>query len=235
MSLQPNTKYQKFEAVTMNRVDIKNAPYNPRVIDQSARKKLKDKIKSKVGLIETLVWNKRTGNLVSGHQRLSILDELEGKKDYSLTIAAIDVDVPTEKEINAFVNNPGAQGNYDLGLLEKMLMDSSVSFEDMGFDKLDIDLMFDGKFTLPGTENLFDDKKEKAKPDIEKINKMKEDRKHYKEKSNEKNDTEFYTVIVFQTRNESESFLKALGLPITDRYVDGHKFADLVGVQLDKS
>lgn len=236
MSLPPITKYQKFEAITINREQIKNAPYNPRIIDQSARKKLKNKIKSeKVGLVETLVWNKRTGNLVSGHQRISILDELEGKKEYSLTIAVIDVDENTEKEINAFVNNPGAQGNYDSGLLEKMLMDSSVSFENMGFDKLDIDLMFDGNLTLPGTENLFDDNKEKAKPDIEKINKMKDDRKKYKEKANEKNDSEFYTIIVFQNRKESESFLKGLGLPITARYVDGHRFAELVGVQLDKS
>lgn len=236
MSLQPITKHQKFEAVTINRVDIKNASYNPRIIDQSARKKLKDKIKSKdVGLIETLVWNKRTGNLVSGHQRISILDELEGKKDYSLTVAVIDVDEPTEKEINVFMNNQAAQGNYDSGLLEQLLKDSSVNFADMGFDKLDIDLMFDGGLELPGIENLFDDNKEKAKPDIEKINKMRDDRKKYKEKSNLKNDTEFYTVIVFQTRKESESFLNALGLPITERYVDGHKFASLVGVGFDKS
>lgn len=235
MSLQPITKYQKFEAVTINRAEIKNALYNPRTIDQSARKKLKDKIKSKVGLIETLVWNKRTGNLVSGHQRISILDELEGKKDYSLSVAVIDVDGKTEKEINVFMNNSAAQGNYDTGLLEVLFKDSSVDFENMGFDKLDIDMMFDGRVTLPGMENLFDDKKEKAKTDIEKINKMKECRKKYKERVTEENDSEFYTVIVFQTRKESEGFLKKIGLPIDARYVDGHKFADLVGVRFDKS
>ncbi len=238
MSLQTITKYQKFEAITINRDQIKNASYNPRMIDQSARKKLKEKIKdSKVGLIETLVWNKKTGNLVSGHQRLSILDDLEGKKDYALTVAVINVDEKTEKEINVFMNNPSAQGNYDLDMLGNLMKEIEGDYENMGFDKLDIDVMFDGKTELPDvqSENIFDDKKDKAKADVESINRMKERRKEYKDKKNEENDPEFYTVIVFQSRKECDKFLKALKLPVDSRYVDGRKFADLVGVQLDKN
>ena len=73
---QKISRFQKFESQDIGREQIQNAPYNPRYIDTAARNKLKEKIK-KVGLVETLVWNKQTGNLVSGHQRLSILDELE--------------------------------------------------------------------------------------------------------------------------------------------------------------
>lgn len=39
-----------------------------------------------------LVWNRRTGILVSGHQRLKALDALEGTEDYELTVSVIDVD-----------------------------------------------------------------------------------------------------------------------------------------------
>src|SRR5690606_22852641 len=71
------SKYQKFVAVTIGRQEIKNAPYNPRVITDEEKKNLRRLIK-KHGIVETLVWNIRTGNLVGGHQRLNILDALEG-------------------------------------------------------------------------------------------------------------------------------------------------------------
>lgn len=223
------TKFQKFEAVTIHRSELKNAPYNPRIIDASARKKLKDKIK-KVGLVETLVWNKRTGNLVSGHQRLSILDDLEGKQDYNITVAVINVDDKTEKELNVSLNNQGMMGNYDLDQLGGLLKE--CSYEEMGFDKLDIDLMYDGSL-----DGLFSDKKDKAASDIKDIESMKERRKEYKEKAQKKNDPEYYLMVVFQSSEECSNFLKEMKLPVDERYVDGRKFARLVGVgdRLDKN
>jgi len=59
------SKYQKFEAVTIHRSEIKNADYNPRKIADHAQKGLRKSLKQN-GLVETLVWNKRTGNLVGG-------------------------------------------------------------------------------------------------------------------------------------------------------------------------
>ncbi len=78
---------QKFVSERIHRSKIKNAPYNPRSIDDHARKKLHHNLKKK-GLLDALVWNKRTGNLVSGHQRLSILDDLSATgDDYTLDFA----------------------------------------------------------------------------------------------------------------------------------------------------
>ena len=37
-----HSKYQKFTVETINRADIKNAPYNPRIHDKEAQKRLKD-------------------------------------------------------------------------------------------------------------------------------------------------------------------------------------------------
>src|SRR4051812_18566168 len=90
------SKYQRFTTERVHRRDLKNAPYNPRKIDEHARKKLKAIVK-RDGLIQTLTWNKRTGNLVGGHQRISLIDELEGTDDYFLDVAAIDVDLKKEK------------------------------------------------------------------------------------------------------------------------------------------
>ena len=85
------SKYQNFEVKTISRSEIKNAEYNPRVMDDNAKKRLKAALK-KHGLVSALTWNKRTGNLVGGHQRLEQLDSLENDKNYSLTVCVIDVD-----------------------------------------------------------------------------------------------------------------------------------------------
>ena len=96
------------------------------------------------GLVTPLVWNKRTGVLVSGHQRLTAADKIYRKKDYDVPVAIIDVDEKTEKELNVQLNNPSMQGSWDLGALAD-LRDDGISFEDMGFNPADIDFMFDGE------------------------------------------------------------------------------------------
>ena len=85
------SKYQAYETDTISRDMIKNAPYNPRIMDEGAKKRLKRNI-AKHGLVSALTWNKRTGNLVGGHQRLEQLDALEKSKDYELTVCVVDVD-----------------------------------------------------------------------------------------------------------------------------------------------
>lgn len=54
---------------------VRHAPYNPR-LDLKPGDPEYDKLAKVIGefdLVEPLVWNKRTGNLVGGHQRLKIL------------------------------------------------------------------------------------------------------------------------------------------------------------------
>lgn len=138
-----NSKYQKFTIQTINRADIKNAEYNPRIMDKEAKKRLKAGLK-KHGLVSTLTWNKRTGNLVGGHQRLEQLDALEKNKDYSLDVCVIDVDEAEEAVLNVQLNNPSMQGDWDLDKLALITEDYGVGFEEMGFTPLDVDLMFDG-------------------------------------------------------------------------------------------
>ena len=85
------SKYQAYDTETINRSEIKNAPYNPRIMDEKAKKRLRANIQ-KHGLVAALTWNKRTGNLVGGHQRLEQLDSLEKNKDSELTVCVVDVD-----------------------------------------------------------------------------------------------------------------------------------------------
>lgn len=120
------------------------AAYNPRTIDASSRKRLRDSIK-RDGLVETLVWNRQTGTLVSGHQRLSVLDELEGGQDYEIEVAVIDVSPTRERELNVRLNNEQLTGSFDLEKLQEMV----AGVEDINLDALG--------FSPGDTRDLFPD------------------------------------------------------------------------------
>ena len=132
------SRYQKYETETISRGQIKNAPYNPRLMDEKSKKALKKNIAAH-GLVSALTWNRRTGNLVGGHQRLEQLDALEK------TVCVGDVDEREEATLNVQLNNPSMQGDWDLDKLANMADEFDLNFEnDLGFTKEDVDFMFDG-------------------------------------------------------------------------------------------
>ena len=136
------SKYQKFEVEVISRGEIHGADYNPRVISEDARKRLK-RMLAKHGLVQPLVWNRRTGNLVSGHQRLSQLDQLERSQDYDLQVSVVDVDEREEKILNVQLNNPSMQGDWDMDKLNGLAGENGIDPEEFGFSSGDISVMFD--------------------------------------------------------------------------------------------
>lgn len=213
------SKFQKFEALEIKREQIKNAPYNPREISDESAKELRKALK-KFGLVETLVWNKRTGNLVGGHQRLAQLDALEGSNKYSLTISVIDVDLKSEKEINLLLNNPNLQGTYDQDALAKLV--GEIDFKNAGFTEADLDVL-----------GINVDLKEIEKAEIqdsrtvaEKIQAIKDVKKASKEKS--RTQTEEYIVVTFSDPEARVKLLDLFDLSPDDRYIKGETLLSLV-------
>ena len=186
------SKYQKFETATINRGQIKNAEYNPRKISDSAKKKLKDNIK-RVGLLDTIVVNKNTMNIVSGHQRISILDSLERKKDYNLTVAMIDLSEKEEKEQNIFFNNTKVQGEFDTDILASMLSD--IDFECAGLDINDVGIL-GVEVDLPSIEEPSEADKEVMKLNNEIYDNKREMRKAVMNHSQTKNEESVDTFVV---------------------------------------
>ena len=77
----------------MARSLLRAAPYNPRKIHPESQRRLK-KALTRLGMLAPVTWNRRSGNLVGGHQRLKLLDELaDGATDYELTVAVVDLPV----------------------------------------------------------------------------------------------------------------------------------------------
>ncbi|MGN1456939.1 MAG: hypothetical protein ACI4XP_03165 [Acutalibacteraceae bacterium] len=216
-----NSKYQKFHIETINRADIKNAEYNPRIMDKEAKKRLKEGLK-KHGLVSTLTWNKRTGNLVGGHQRLEQLDALEKNKDYSLDVCVIDVDEKEEAILNVQLNNPSMQGEWDLDKLAGITEQFDVNFDDMGFTKLDVDFMFDGDERF--SEMFETPEAEEVKQGLEEV---KEARAAGKERMQDKNNINFYAVLVFEDEQQKADFYKKINVPVFEEYLTVDKIMRL--------
>jgi ParB-like chromosome segregation protein Spo0J len=210
------------------RSSIKGAEYNPRQIDPSARKKLEANLRKR-GMVQPPVWNRRTGNLVGGHQRLEILDQLEGNDSYELDVAAIDVSPEQEKELNVFLNNSAAQGTWDLEKLGAMVQCEGVDLEQLGFDATELQFLLPDIRTI---ETAAFTNNDPAKADVETIRKMKESKKAYREGAGEANSSEFYFVVVFGTSEDLARFMRAAKIPVGERFVDGRKFAELLSLEL---
>lgn len=212
------TNLQKFEMKTLKRSEIREHPKNPRQIDKKAQKNLHDKM-GEIGLLQPLIVNERTGYLLGGHQRLTVMDKHEkykdGKNDYLLDVSVVDLPEKEELEMLVFLNNPSAQGTWQTDLLAEINLDLGVSFDAMGFDKLDVDLIFDGDSRFA---NLFEDDPQvkEAKSSLEEI---KAHRQESMERLKEENSAEFYFVVVCRDESEKRQLLKQMHIPAHETYI----------------
>jgi hypothetical protein len=167
---------------------------------------------SKHGLVETLVWNKRTGNIIGGHQRVAAMDALEGSNNYLLDVAQVDVDEKVEKELNIALNNPESQGEWDIEKLEAMFKVDKLDFEATGFDTADIYQMF-GESPLVAQPQVIQELAEQYR-------KLRQKHQELAKGIGGRDDPNFYLVVVFPSGDDRKSLTDALGLP-DNRFVDG--------------
>jgi len=134
---------------------INPAVYNPRK-DLKPGDPEYEKLKKSLAefdLVEPLIWNKRTGNLVGGHQRLKILQE---RGDTEVEVSVVDLPDKKEKALNLALNK--ISGEWDFPKLKDLLEEldtGDFDIEITGFDDKEIeDLMT--QFHVP-EEGLTDD------------------------------------------------------------------------------
>lgn len=208
------SKYQNYDTEIITRDMIKNAEYNPRLMDEEAKKRLRKNI-AKHGLVSALTWNKRTGNLVGGHQRLEQLDALEKSKDYELTVCVVDVDEREEAALNVQLNNPSMQGDWDYDKLAMMSEEFDLDLkDDLGFTETDIDLMFEGDDRF---SQLFESK------EVEDLRGAVQNVKNTKaaslERMKEKDCIDWFVVVVFDNQEKKTEFLKEISIPKYEQYI----------------
>jgi len=118
------------------------APYNPRK-DLKPGDKEYEKLKRSIdefGYVEPIIWNKQTGNVVGGHQRLKIL-KAQGIDEIECVI--VDLTPAKEKALNIALNK--ISGDWDLEKLEDIFKDLQTLDFDLsltGFDDIEINKLF---------------------------------------------------------------------------------------------
>jgi DNA modification methylase len=111
------------------------APYNPRTITEEAAKGLRASIR-RFGLVQPIVWNRRTSRVVGGHQRIGALQAL-GKTEAQVVV--VDLPETEEKALNVTLNNPAIGGEFtdDLqAILAELSANPEIEFEELQLDAL---------------------------------------------------------------------------------------------------
>lgn len=244
------SKYFTGEVVEVQRSAVHFASYNPRVIDEEEKRQLKRSIK-KLGVVGGLVLNKRTMTIVSGHQKIKILDELQKydpkthANDYKLRFEVIDVDLKTEKEANILFNNPNAQGTWDRDKLADMVAKKEIDYKEAGLTEADLSLMgMDLDFKTEEEGKLADSLAELTKEADEenaaereqrqmqrqaeraaKVQHMKEVKAEVKaasEKAAGKMDA--YVMLSFDSMENKNAFMQRFGYSVDDKFIKGEDF-----------
>jgi DNA modification methylase len=119
--------------------DLVPADYNPRNISERALAGLSESVR-RFGLVQPIIVNERTGNVVGGHQRRKTL-VAEGVAETDVVV--VDLDEGEERALNVALNNQHISGEFtdDLdAMLEAIAADTPELFEALRLDDLLADL-----------------------------------------------------------------------------------------------
>lgn len=174
--------------------DVKPAAYNPRRQLKPGEKEyeaLKASI-SRWSLVEPLVVNLRTGNLVGGHQRYNVLLDLGHTEAEA---AVVDLDEKQEKLLNVALNR--IEGQWDYEKLQDLFEEFSA--EDIfatGYSDGELKTLFGGEDEDP-TDLYQDDPEPEEDDDGD---------------DTEEDDGEFSIYLSFPTRQAAEEWLEGEGI-----------------------
>jgi len=113
---------------TMALADLVPADYNPRKALQpgdAAYEQLKRSILT-FGYVDPIIWNRRTGKVVGGHQRLSVLKAL-GHTETEVSV--VDLNEEDERALNIALNK--VEGEWDMERLRMVLADLDAAGYDL--------------------------------------------------------------------------------------------------------
>ena len=118
------------------------ADYNPRIqlkFSDPEYQALKKSIE-RFGLVIPIIENKSTGNIVGGHQRLTILKDMGWEE---VEVVQVELSLNEEKALNLALNK--IKGDFDkkaLPIVLQEIKEAGIELEDLGFSKSELEGMF---------------------------------------------------------------------------------------------
>lgn len=194
----------KSVTIEIDRQQILFAPYNPRKDNDVIVNKLVKNFKQ-VGFLGGIVWNSKTGFLISGHKRVLSLDKIykyKGNKEtsYKLKVESIELDEKSEIEQNIFMNSSDSQGEFDNFKLASLV--KSINFENAGLnietiELLNIETNVDLSDLLPKKEFVkLSDKY--SGDELQQLRQEKrQERREYEEMKNDEKYQNPYFIVIF--------------------------------------
>ena len=152
-----------------NTADLLPADYNPRKDlkpGDAEYEKLKRSIEQ-FGYVEPVIWNKTTGRVVGGHQRLKVLIDI-GITEVECVV--VEMDESKEKALNVALNK--ISGDWDTDKLALLIADLQGEDFDVsltGFEPAEIDALFKDTIKDGIKDDDFDVEAELKNPTITKL------------------------------------------------------------------
>lgn len=151
-----------------NTADLLPADYNPRK-DLKPSDEEYEKLKRSIeqfGYVEPVIWNKTTGRVVGGHQRLKVLMNM-GMTEVDCVVVEMDED--KEKALNIALNKISGEWDKDkLALLIADLQGADFDVSLTGFESAEIDDLFKDTLKDGVKDDDFDVGAELEKPTMSK-------------------------------------------------------------------
>ena len=151
-----------------NTADLLPADYNPRKAlkpGDAEYEKLKRSIEQ-FGYVEPVIWNKTTGRVVGGHQRLKVLIDM-GITEVECVV--VEMDESQEKALNIALNKISGDWDKDkLALLIADLQGADFDVSLTGFEPAEIDDLFKDTLKDGIKDDEFDVDTELQKPTFSK-------------------------------------------------------------------
>ena len=98
----------------MKLAELRPAEYNPRKITDEAFDGLGESI-SQFGMLSHIVWNKRSGNIVGGHQRYKHLIKMG---EVETDVVVVDLDDNEEVALNITLNSKMVRGDFTSDVMD---------------------------------------------------------------------------------------------------------------------
>jgi hypothetical protein len=129
------SKINKWEIQLVKFSDVKPNPENPRAIDEVSLIGLRKSLE-RFGYVEPIIWNKRTGHIVGGHQRFLVLTRANVSE---AQMVVVDMSPEEELVANITLNNPEIEGDWSdeiVDLLHQVETNDTELFSSLNLDNL---------------------------------------------------------------------------------------------------
>jgi ParB-like chromosome segregation protein Spo0J len=136
---------------------LRPAPYNPRKVlkpGMPGYRRLERSLRE-FDLVQPLVWNRATGHVVAGHQRLEIL-KAQGIAEVDVVV--VDLPLAKEKALNVALNNQLVGGDWDaeklIDVVRELQSSAEVDVALTGFDAEELsDLLLSPQVVPPDDDD----------------------------------------------------------------------------------